>query len=131
MRLLIAAVLIATAAPAAAKPRCLGAADGKAAQSSRTCLTCHDGAIAATVTNHLAGAAGAQIGAGHPVGVSYSIAFLRKPSRLQHPAMLDKRINLVDGKVQCVSCHDLSSTSKAMLVMPNRSSALCSSCHRM
>ena len=40
-----------------------------------------------------------------------------------------KGIRLFNGKLSCVSCHDLKNSTKYNLVMDNSSSALCFSCH--
>ena len=106
----------------------------RASRDTPACLGCHDGVIASNSMNRLGthgGSANAvSLGrASHPVGVAYDSAVPgRRPLR---PRMfLDERIILPQGKVECVSCHD-AATPKMSLVMSNRFSALCLSCHDM
>lgn len=44
-------------------------------------------------------------------------------------ALQEKGIRLFNGKIACVSCHDLQKTTKYHLIMDNSGSALCFSCH--
>ena len=67
---------------------------------------------------------------GHPVGVDY--AYAQTTSETLKPALLlDAALRLENGKVGCVSCHDAFSRLAGQLVVDNRGSALCLSCHRM
>ncbi len=110
---------------------------GSTDSESRRCLSCHDGVIAGDSSGrHGAGrtrAIGANNGADHPVGVVYGR--LRPgegpPARLRHQGTLPKQIRLPEGKVSCVSCHDLYSRTPAHLTVTNEGSALCIACHAL
>ena len=122
--------------------RCLGAttawdqaiSPASADTSPNRCLSCHDGTIASNVTLQSnvspSGSTLRKMDVQHPIDVSYSQAFLLAPAQFRHPSMLDQRVSLPMGKVQCVSCHDFSSPEKAMLVLSNKHSALCLACHQ-
>jgi predicted CXXCH cytochrome family protein len=88
---------------------------------TRSCQSCHDGSVAREAEK-LPGAGG-----GHPVGMPY--ATTRSP--LQHEAALPDAITVVNGRVGCTSCHSPYSELDSLLVMPNRDSRLCLSCHRL
>lgn len=101
---------------------------------SRTCLSCHDGSIAVadTVTvgmwEH-----GVPFGrfdprGSHPIGVDYLRAFAKNRG-LRPMGALNPAIKLVNGKVSCISCHDLYSKEPHKLVMSNSGSRLCLACH--
>jgi predicted CXXCH cytochrome family protein len=106
--------------------------------TSLLCLGCHDGTIATSTmgTSHalLAGIReGFRVPDGfvwrdHPIGVLYP------QGRLDyHPqAFVEKQgIRLPEGRMECISCHDPHNTCDidALLVMSNRRSALCLTCH--
>lgn len=69
----------------------------------------------------------------HPIGIEYPADGYHGPlGAAYHPArQLDERIRLVDGRVECISCHSPYSDIEHQLVMPNHGSALCLSCHDM
>lgn len=113
--------------------------------SSKLCLTCHDGAIAPAVPMPQHAQIVSQIGlsvsttgngfrfpmGNHPVGVRYDPA---NPRLVREPGQrADVEIPLPEGRVQCVSCHDPHGTSghKDLLWISNRRSGLCLSCHRI
>ena len=114
------------------------------AGSSLQCLTCHDGTIASEI---IGGGSDPGLSAfasfvnprrDHPVGVEYPPAG-RRSGRLRRnyesPAKLaaQGRIKLPEGRVECISCHEPHNAFgyPDMLVMSNRQSALCLSCHRL
>jgi len=91
----------------------------------RDCIVCHDGTLAAmspfcTVKCNL--------GSPHSVLKDY-------PPRGKEDAyapvssLEGKGIRLFNGKITCVSCHDLNSAEKDLLVINNSDSRLCFSCH--
>jgi predicted CXXCH cytochrome family protein len=97
---------------------------------SLTCIGCHDAYISEQVQF---------LGSGvwlhtdkkknHPVGISYK-KISSKNIRDFRPAMLlSGEITLFDGKIGCGTCHNLYSKEKFKLVMNNRNSTLCFSCH--
>ncbi len=67
---------------------------------------------------------------GHPVAVNYARAQARRHARLRPVAALDPVIRLEEGKVGCVSCHDLTSARRGKLATPARG-GLCAGCHDM
>lgn len=116
------------------------------ADTTRLCLSCHDGILASEIVGggHDAGlfATGAPVSPrrDHPVGVLYprsgrSTREGRSPLRDYQPMARLKAeglISLPGGRVECISCHDPHAAygHPAMLVKSNRRSALCLSCHR-
>ncbi len=113
--------------------------------SSKLCLSCHDGAIAPAVPvpQHplIVSQTGLSVGVtgdgfrfpmgNHPVGVRYNPA---DPALVREPGLREgEQIPLPDGRVQCVSCHDPHGTSghEDLLRVSNRRSGLCLSCHRI
>ncbi len=46
-------------------------------------------------------------------------------------AQLDRRIQLLNGRVGCLSCHDIFGRQEKLLAVPNDSSRLCYACHRI
>lgn len=111
-----------------------GGAGGGAVSGDRPlgCLSCHDGSVASsTGTESYAPGSMGDEGHAHPIDISYVESVLRNRTRLRNPAAVDRRLAMPDGKVQCVTCHDRSSTEDHMLVMSNAGSALCYGCHEM
>lgn len=106
--------------------------------TSLVCLGCHDGTIAtSTIGSAHALLAGVREGfelpdgvawRDHPIGVPYE-----GRSREYRPAAFveARGIPLPDGRIECISCHDPHNSSgvEKMLVMSNRRSALCLTCH--
>ena len=103
---------------------------------SRRCLECHDGVNAtegatSTAWNRGPGSVG-DPRRNHPVGVPYPARTVRGPSSaFRPPELLPASIRLPEGKVSCVSCHDLYATSRGRLTAPIEGSALCFVCHDM
>jgi len=107
--------------------------------TSVVCLACHDGTIGtSTISGAHALLAGAREGfyvpgeyawRDHPVGIPYPGH--RPDYRPASFVTKDGRIKLPDGRVECISCHDPHNEAgvPGMLVMSNRRSALCLSCH--
>ncbi len=119
----------------------LGSTAGAAGQSSRTCLSCHDGTVAVGQTSagatQVLGGAGGRIEAGqrsnlgtdlrttHPLSVRPDGLSVRAP-------VAGAGARLVEGgTVQCTSCHDphRDSADGKFLLGPNRRSELCLGCH--
>lgn len=105
---------------------------------SKNCISCHDGAyssstvIRAGVWTHQRSLMRHDNGA-HPIGAGYEAARTRKGSKtdLKPLPMVDRRIRFFDGKIGCGSCHDPYSAIEKRLVISDRGSALCFSCHAM
>ncbi|MBU0718942.1 MAG: cytochrome c3 family protein [Planctomycetes bacterium] len=101
---------------------------------TRQCLGCHDGAVAddslnQTPWNHSAGYAQRRQ-RNHPVGVEYPT---RTPAGFDVPflpiSLLPVQVFLQDGKVGCLSCHDLYAGERYLLTVPIQGSELCLTCH--
>jgi predicted CXXCH cytochrome family protein len=106
--------------------------------TSLVCLGCHDGTVATSVigTSHafLSGVReGFAVPDGfvwrdHPIGVPYP-----RNNREYHPESfaVAKGIRLPEGRIECISCHDPHNEAgiRDLLVMSNRRSALCLTCH--
>jgi predicted CXXCH cytochrome family protein len=89
------------------------------------CVSCHDGVIGKNV-QFCIGECNSEYP--HPVLRRYP------PPGKEHlfaPAAVvaAKGIKLPEGRTACVSCHDLANKEKYNLVMDNRGSRLCLSCH--
>ena len=98
--------------------------------ASVLCLSCHDGslatggefsstAVSATMAPH----------ASHPVGIDYLESFTSKRGALRPPYSIRRELSLVNGKLSCVSCHEIQPTGEMELVVANSGSALCFACH--
>lgn len=107
--------------------------------SSLICLGCHDGTLASsTMGSAHAMLAGVREGFNvpdgfvwrdHPIGVPYP-----RGDRDYRPfgqVVAGGAVRMPQERVECVSCHDPHNTAGVdkMLVMSNRRSALCLSCH--
>ncbi len=107
--------------------------------TSLICIGCHDGTVAtSTIGSSHALLAGVREGFAvpegfawrdHPIGIHYPAG-----EREFHPAsvvLAKGKVKLPEGRIECVSCHDPHNQSGApkMLVMSNRRSRLCLSCH--
>ncbi len=107
--------------------------------SSLICLGCHDGTVAtSTIGSSHSMLAGVREGFSvpkdfvwrdHPIGIPYPTGNRREYRPI---AFVEKtRVRLPQGRIECISCHDPHHTSGLddLLVMSNRRSALCLSCH--
>ncbi len=106
---------------------------------SKNCLSCHDGTQGSSVPintgnwDHSSSFSGPTLGKKHPIGIHYEQARLRsgRKTDLRPISEVDKRINFFDGQIGCGSCHNPYSQGQDHLVMSDRRSALCFSCHMM
>ena len=105
--------------------------------SSRECLSCHDGTISINVSTRLVDAGGVSwnhgrsIGMSHPISIDYNEVYLKKSDKYHPIQSLNFRIKLFNGKIGCETCHDHYSKHKNYLVMDNFKSRLCLSCHNL
>ncbi len=77
---------------------------------SQSCMGCHNGTAATHISLKNARSPLQALGTmnvNHPVGMDYGEYASRNPLGYQPGALLDPNIRLVDGKVGCVSCHQL------------------------
>lgn len=100
---------------------------------SMECITCHDGTLASAVNykvkdpSQVGTSSFNTIAGSHPVGMDYT-----KYSNNRQFApyyRLPQNMVLMDGKVACITCHDMLSTNKAYLTVDLNGSGLCFTCH--
>lgn len=93
---------------------------------SAECLSCHDGTISKEPQVQVKGGLWQHgIGMSHPIGVDYP-----RSEDFAYPESLPKDVRLFNGKIGCLSCHEIYTKEKNMLVMDNRGSRLCLTCHK-
>lgn len=105
---------------------------------SRDCISCHDGSFGSSVSlrtgdwSHSTDFLKFDKGGKHPIGMNYEIArSSRKLNMLKPLDAVDKRIRFFNkGCIGCGTCHDPYSVKYKKLVMENKRSALCYSCHK-
>ena len=117
--------------------------------SSLLCLSCHDGTIAlgellSRGASRVAlsgvdasgfitgpGKLGADLRDDHPISFKYDAALVALRGELANPNSLPAKVKLdANGQMQCATCHDAhDDTNGKFLVIPNTSSALCTTCH--
>ena len=122
----------------------LKATVGQPTGTSRLCLSCHDGTIAAGAvlsrtavmpfTMTLSGRnanLGTNLADDHPVSFSYSAAVLLSNSQLVSAASLPTKVRLDStGQMQCTACHNPHDDQYGkFLVISNLKSGLCTACH--
>ncbi|MBI4654639.1 MAG: cytochrome c3 family protein [Nitrospirae bacterium] len=101
---------------------------------SRECISCHGGIVGKAVTFGFGSGVWTheKPANSHPIGVDYEKSRLqRKESMLKPTSLVDKRIIFFDGKIGCGTCHDIYSKEQRSLVMSNKGSKLCTSCHEL
>lgn len=103
---------------------------------SQSCLECHDGVSASDAGHEAsAGRGGGFVGdrsRNHPVGVRYPANGTRGVEVPLRPAsQLPRSIRLPNGKVSCISCHDVYGRGDHRLTVPIEGSRLCMTCHVM
>lgn len=103
---------------------------------TRACLSCHDGAIASESKNGTPWNR-PQMYLGdkrrnHPVGIAYNdVSRPKDLSPLRPAGLLPPNVELPQGRVTCVSCHNLYSRTRYRLTVPIHGSELCLTCHDM
>ena len=108
-----------------------GASLGK---QSLMCLGCHDGQTALDSyggdigTEMMSGRAvvGRDLSNDHPVGVRYPDS----DRRYESTSAVEQRLRLVDGRVECSSCHDPHRNDRGHFLRVE-SRQLCQTCHRL
>jgi len=115
---------------------------------SRLCLSCHDGTIALSMqqgrtvpvpfrggtTRMPSGPSnlGLDLSDDHPISFVYDSSLAGRNGQLTYPSVLRGTPVQLDktGQLQCTSCHDAHDDQYGkFLVMDNRFSALCTTCH--
>jgi predicted CXXCH cytochrome family protein len=127
----VLAIYLAIQAEAVSSTRqCDGVSLPLELSDSQTCLGCHDGTVAFDRHADLPDAYLLSPNGNHPVLISYNAAYVRNPRSFVEPSRLDPHIALLNGQVQCVSCHTATVQGTWIMVKSNNRSALCLSCHR-
>lgn len=109
---------------------------------SRLCLSCHDGTVALPAIGdgngkpaRIAGKAllGTDLSDDHPISFTYDAALAARNGELVDPRLLPQSIGLdQDGQLQCTACHEPHASSfRRSLVIDDRFSQLCVSCHQI
>lgn len=94
---------------------------------SAGCMACHDGSLGSGGNVRTHGENSAVRGS-HPVGIDYNnISYRNRGYRNIHN--IRASIKFVDGRLGCLSCHDLQNKEKSHLVVPVIESRLCFECH--
>ena len=95
---------------------------------SAACVSCHDGTAGSRAGFCLLWPDGSQ-GDGHVISARYDELAAHNQG-LTPPASLPPEIVLHEGYLTCGSCHGSDPHAGAPLVIDNRNSALCRTCHR-
>jgi predicted CXXCH cytochrome family protein len=100
---------------------------------SDVCLGCHSpsrGSRSEFLQVSLAATAPQfHVEATHPFGIEVPLGSNGGLIEMRDP--LDPRIRLIDGKIECLTCHDLTETAKDALVRFDSKYDLCLGCHQM
>lgn len=103
--------------------------DGNIDEFSLQCMTCHaeqQGTLRVSISD-LGVMDHASKGLNHPVGVDYASA--ARFGGYHPPGSLPNVIQLPEGKVSCISCHQSYSQQHGQLVADTKGSQLCFHCH--
>ncbi len=98
---------------------------------SQSCMSCHDGATASEAGSHAVRHGNSDMPPDHPIGVRLASTKAKGESdfKIANARSLDRRVRLFNGAIGCGSCHTPYSREPAQLVMSNRGSRLCLTCH--
>jgi predicted CXXCH cytochrome family protein len=114
---------------------------GQPTGSSKYCLSCHDGTVALAEsigdsnggTYITPGAAnlGTDLSDDHPISFVYSMALSTEDLQIRPPSAVPEQLKLDRSReLQCTTCHDPHDNRYGnFLVMSNRRSQMCRSCH--
>ena len=100
---------------------------------SADCISCHDGVSASSIGVDLRDrpfnrrSTVSSFKSDHPIGMNYNNYVAG--SRSFKPVGMNSKMVFVNGRVGCLTCHDPLNEEKGHLVMSDRNSALCKSCH--
>ena len=89
-------------------------------QFSSECLSCHEEISEPKNKSH----------GGHITGINYE-DYTEVGQKFRRVSVLPPELVLVEGKITCATCHGLDPHDGKNLVIDNRGSALCNSCHNM
>lgn len=120
---------------------------GQPDESSKLCLSCHDGTVAlenfskkTTGTNKITGISNltTNMKDDHPLSFTYDAALASLDKFIYNPSTAQSGLGgtiaadlLINNKLQCYSCHDVHNGSgeNHLLRMSNAGSKLCLKCH--
>ncbi len=92
----------------------------------RECLTCHDGIVATNISPCLGPVC--MLRSDHPVNRAYPPP--DKAREFASTAVAEGAgIRFLDGRIDCISCHDLLNQNRFHLRIEERDSRLCLACH--
>lgn len=105
---------------------------------SAVCLSCHDGVSALSITanlknnpykeSRLRGRDYKMVGMDHPIGMDYN-KYAASSKDYKPISATNNKMIFVNDKVGCLTCHNPLIPEKGHLVMSDRNSALCLTCH--
>lgn len=105
---------------------------------SRECLSCHDGITASNVNLNSRNSPRTSrqqkydgTGTDHPIGMDYQDYVSAGRGKFKSMAILNPNFKFIEGKVGCLTCHNPLNKEKGHLVMSDRNSALCLTCHNL
>jgi predicted CXXCH cytochrome family protein len=102
---------------------------------SKDCMSCHDGGGAVLIeANWKNNPSGMELhartsGSDHPIGMDYQRYVAANGRKYKQVFGLSSKMVFIDGKVGCLTCHDPLNPERKHLVMSDRNSALCLTCH--
>lgn len=105
------------------------AASGVLDGESASCMACHDGTTASDAGSHAVRTSEGEPIPDHPIGIPMRETARNRDRDFRLSHRNDKRIRLFDGAIGCGSCHSVYSRDPGQLVINNRGSKLCLSCH--
>ncbi|GAM11467.1 doubled CXXCH motif protein [Geobacter sp. OR-1] len=95
---------------------------------SAGCMACHDGTLGPGGDVKRSHGENSTISGSHPIGADYNnISYTKNGYRNIHN--IRASIKFVDGRLGCLSCHDLQNKEKNQLSASMNGSMLCFECH--
>jgi predicted CXXCH cytochrome family protein len=99
---------------------------------SKECISCHaiKGYSASEDINNPKHPGMSAISVTHGIGTDYVSSSMSR-SNLRRADELPLGMTLVNGRIACITCHNLMSSQQYNLAVENRGSALCFACHQI
>jgi predicted CXXCH cytochrome family protein len=102
---------------------------------SAGCLSCHDGNSASNVRSNVINKPDKKsimkmMSAKHPIGMDYE-KYSESNKNLKSLDEMGQNVNLVEGRVSCITCHDPHSPGQNHLTITKTGIDLCSACHNI